>query len=116
MVSFVKLDPMARAEVTESPDVRFVLTCDASSTGTSDDSHVIRVLEESKVLVDDAIYSTMKRCRVPEGAEGRDWRDATQCVPSPVRALAHQLYLLQLPLKLVSASLLYRLGAEAHMG
>ncbi|XP_019501829.1 PREDICTED: thyroid peroxidase [Hipposideros armiger] len=29
--------------------------------GTSDDSHVIRVLEDSKLLVDDAIHSTMKR-------------------------------------------------------
>nr|XP_019607599.1 PREDICTED: thyroid peroxidase isoform X2 [Rhinolophus sinicus] len=29
--------------------------------GKSDDSHVLSILEESKLLVDDAIYSTMKR-------------------------------------------------------
>lgn len=39
--------------------------CDASFTGKSDDSHVLSILEESKLLVDDAIYSTMKRCHDP---------------------------------------------------
>nr|KAF6449217.1 thyroid peroxidase [Rousettus aegyptiacus] len=50
--------------------------------GTSEESHILGILEASKRLVDAAIHSTMERCRV--GGPGAGGAPTTQRGPGPV--------------------------------
>lgn len=73
---------MPRAGVTRIAGRPSRAEWDVYSTGTSEESHILGILEASKRLVDAAIHSTMERCRV--GGPGAGGAPTTQRGPGPV--------------------------------